>query len=173
MTASDRGLRTLTFHGPGSASASARAGGPAPSHLAGALDLLERYLAGDPVAFDVPLDLEGTTEFQRRVWQRLREIPRGRVVSYGELARELGSGPGAARAVGGAVGSNPLPVVIPCHRVVRADGGLGGFGGGLPRKAALLRLEGVHVEGVGRGEAEADAVRPSSRVSEVVLRLPL
>lgn len=127
------------------------------------------------MAFDVPLDLEGTTEFRRRVWQRLREIPRGRVVSYGELARELGGGSGAARAVGGAVGSNPLPIVIPCHRVVRADGGLGGFGGGLPRKAALLRLEGVDVEGVGRSDDEddADAVRPSSRVSEEVLRLPL
>lgn len=144
-----------------------------PSHLTGALDLLERYLAGDPVTFDVPLDLEGTTEFQRRVWQRLRKIPRGRVVSYGDLARELGGGPGAARAVGGAVGSNPLPIVIPCHRVVRADGGLGGFGGGLPRKAALLRLEGVDVQGVGRGEDGMDAVRPSSRVSEEVLRLPL
>lgn len=144
-----------------------------PSHLTRALDLLGRYLGGDPVTFDVPLDLEGTTAFQRRVWQRLGEIPRGRVASYGDLARELGGGPGAARAVGGAVGSNPLPVVIPCHRVVRADGGLGGFGGGLPRKAALLRLEGVDVQGVGRDGDGADAVRPSSRVSEEVLRLPL
>lgn len=171
MTASDEGLRTLSFEsGPG-----ACRDDPPPPHLERAVDLLGRYLDGEAVDFDdIALDLEGSTEFQRKVWERLREIPRGRVVSYGDLAEEMAGGPDAARAVGGAVGSNPLPIVIPCHRVVRSDGGLGGFGGGLPRKVALLRLEGVDVEGVVEGdEAGREGFGPSSRVSAEILRLDL
>jgi len=103
------------------------------------LDQLAEYFQGDRSVFDIQLDLSGATEFQRRIYERLLDIPFGRVVSYGDLADELGE-PGAARAVGQAVGANPLPVVIPCHRVVRSDRRLGGFSGGLRRKVALLRL---------------------------------
>jgi len=100
---------------------------------------LEEYFAGQRQAFDLPLDPRGT-EFQRRVWQRLTSIAYGDTTTYGALARELGD-PGASRAVGLANGSNPIPIVIPCHRVIGADGSLTGFGGGLPVKAALLDLE--------------------------------
>ena len=100
---------------------------------------LEEYFAGHRQQFDLPLDPRGT-EFQRRVWRRLVGIPYGETTTYGALARELGD-PGASRAVGLANGSNPIPIVIPCHRVIGADGSLTGFGGGLPIKQALLELE--------------------------------
>ncbi|HET9474064.1 MAG TPA: methylated-DNA--[protein]-cysteine S-methyltransferase [Steroidobacteraceae bacterium] len=100
---------------------------------------LGEYFAGERRAFDLPLDPRGT-EFQRRVWQRLLHIAYGETTTYGALARELGD-PDASRAVGLANGSNPIPIVIPCHRVIGADGSLTGFGGGLPIKAALLELE--------------------------------
>ena len=100
---------------------------------------LGEYFAGERRAFDLPLEPRGT-EFQRRVWQRLLHIPYGETTTYGALARELGA-PDASRAVGLANGSNPIPIVIPCHRVIGADGSLTGFGGGLPIKAALLELE--------------------------------
>jgi methylated-DNA-[protein]-cysteine S-methyltransferase len=110
------------------------------------------------------MDLHGLTLFQRRVYDRLLAIPYGQVVTYGRIAEDIGSDPAAAaRAVGRAVGANPLPILIPCHRVVGADGRLTGFGGGLPRKAALLALEGVAVDGV----------LASSRVHPEVLSLPL
>ena len=100
---------------------------------------LEEYFAGNRRDFDLPLDLRGT-QFQRRVWQRLSSIAYGDTTTYGALARELGD-PAASRAVGLANGSNPIPIVIPCHRVIGADGSLTGFGGGLPVKAALLAIE--------------------------------
>ncbi len=102
---------------------------------------LERYFDGDIVPFDLPLDPPGS-DFQRRVWRLMRAIPAGRTRSYGELARELGS---AARAVGGACGANPIPILIPCHRVLAAGGALGGYSGlgGTETKRFLLRLEGV------------------------------
>ena len=100
---------------------------------------LREYFAGRRVDFDVPLAPEGTA-FQRAVWQRLREIPYAETISYGELARRVGN-PKASRAVGSANGANPLPIVIPCHRVIASDGTLGGFGGGLPTKQSLLELE--------------------------------
>lgn len=103
---------------------------------------LERYFAGEPVRFDVPLDLSSGTPFQRRAWRACVRIPYGETRSYGELARMAGC-PRGARAAGGAMGANPLPVVIPCHRVICADGSLGGYGLGLPLKRTLLRLEGV------------------------------
>jgi methylated-DNA-[protein]-cysteine S-methyltransferase len=102
---------------------------------------LDQYFAGSAVEFDVPLSLSGT-DFQRRVWTELREIPHGETISYGELARRLGS-PGASRAVGLANGRNPIAIVVPCHRVIGADGRLTGYGGGLERKAWLLRHEAV------------------------------
>ncbi len=100
---------------------------------------LEEYFAGDRTGFDVPLELTGT-EFQRRVWSALRDIPYGETISYGELARRVGS-PAAVRAVGLANGRNPVAIIVPCHRVIGADGSLTGYGGGLDRKAWLLDLE--------------------------------
>ncbi|MFW6161523.1 MAG: methylated-DNA--[protein]-cysteine S-methyltransferase [Planctomycetota bacterium] len=103
---------------------------------------LARYFAGEADPFQVALDLSDGTAFQRRVWETLRGIPFGETVSYGELAERVGS-PRGARAVGRAVGANPVGIVVPCHRVIRADGGLGGFGSGVPVKRWLLRHEGV------------------------------
>lgn len=104
---------------------------------------LETYFAGKLRSFDVPLCLEGTP-FRTRVWEQLRQIPYGQVISYGELARRIGQ-PGAARAVGGANHHNPIAIIVPCHRVIAAGGALGGYGGGLELKRALLRLEGVNL----------------------------
>ncbi|MEU5217809.1 methylated-DNA--[protein]-cysteine S-methyltransferase [Streptomyces sp. NPDC020807] len=104
---------------------------------------LDAYFAGATRAFDLPLDWSLTTGFNRHVLRELATgVPYGTVVGYGELARRVGQ-PGAAQAVGAAMGANPLPVVVPCHRVVESDGGLGGFGGGLETKRQLLALEGV------------------------------
>ena len=100
---------------------------------------LDEYFAGTRTAFDVPLRLEGT-EFQRAVWAQLCAIPYGSTISYGELARRVGN-PKASRAVGLANGRNPVAVIVPCHRVIAGDGSLGGYGGGLDRKTALLDLE--------------------------------
>jgi methylated-DNA-[protein]-cysteine S-methyltransferase len=103
---------------------------------------LEEYFAGDRVEFELPLELHGT-DFQRQCWLALASIPYGQTVSYGEQARRLGLGPDAARAVGAANGRNPIPIVLPCHRVIGADGSLTGFGGGLPTKRFLLEHEGA------------------------------
>ena len=100
---------------------------------------LDEYFAGTRREFDLPLDPRGT-DFQRRVWQRLTRIAFGDTTTYGALAAELGN-PKGSRAVGLANGSNPIPIVIPCHRVIGANGSLTGFGGGLPIKAKLLELE--------------------------------
>jgi methylated-DNA-[protein]-cysteine S-methyltransferase len=104
---------------------------------------LDEYFAGRRVAFDLPLELAGTA-FQRRVWDRLQLIPYGETISYGRVAADLGLPPGASRAVGLANGANPIPVVVPCHRVVGANGTLTGYGGGLARKQHLLSLELEH-----------------------------
>ena len=100
---------------------------------------ISEYFAGERSRFDLPLQPSGT-EFQKKVWQALREIPFGETRSYQDLARVVGS-PKAFRAVGAANGKNPLSIVVPCHRVVGANGALTGFGGGLKTKAALLALE--------------------------------
>jgi methylated-DNA-[protein]-cysteine S-methyltransferase len=105
---------------------------------------LEAYFAGLRRDFDLPLAPQGTP-FQCAVWRTLAKIPYGCTWSYRELARAIGK-PDAMRAVGAANGRNPLPIVLPCHRVIGADGSLTGFGGGLPTKALLLRLEGVAVD---------------------------
>ena len=104
-----------------------------------AADQLDAYFAGELTRFDLPLAPHGS-EFQRRVWAALQEIPYGRTESYDELAGRIGS-PGGARAVGLANGKNPIGIIIPCHRVVGADGSLTGYGGGLDRKKQLLDLE--------------------------------
>jgi methylated-DNA-[protein]-cysteine S-methyltransferase len=107
--------------------------------LAEAARQLEEYFAGDREAFDLPLAPSGTT-WQRRVWQGLLGVPYGTTTSYGALADSIGAG-GKARAVGAANGVNPIAVIVPCHRVIGANGSLTGYGGGLDRKATLLRLE--------------------------------
>jgi methylated-DNA-[protein]-cysteine S-methyltransferase len=134
-----------------------------PKHLVAALAELREYLDGARRTFDLPLDLSSATPFQRKVYERLLQIPYGQVATYGEVARDIGAEPGTARAVGQAVGANPVAIVVPCHRVVAADGRLVGFGGGIERKAALLRREGIDVDGS----------RPSSRVHPEIIRLPL
>jgi methylated-DNA-[protein]-cysteine S-methyltransferase len=101
---------------------------------------LEEYFAGERTDFDVPMELDGT-DFQREVWTELTRIPYGETISYGELARRVGR-PSAPRAVGQANGRNPIPVIVPCHRVL-ASNGIGGYGGGLKVKRALLAVEGV------------------------------
>ena len=103
------------------------------------VDQLKSYFAGERKAFDLPLVLEGT-EFQKKVWTALQDIPYGETVSYKVLAQRVGS-PKAVRAVGAANGANPIPIIIPCHRVIGNDGRLTGFGGGLPLKKRLLELE--------------------------------
>ncbi|MCT4355891.1 methylated-DNA--[protein]-cysteine S-methyltransferase [Streptomyces sp. Je 1-79] len=101
---------------------------------------LDEYFAGRRERFDIPF-AQGGTEFQRRVWQALEEIPYGATVSYGDIARKVGSSGAGVRAVGTAIGRNPLLVVRPCHRVVGADGSLRGYAAGLERKERLLGLE--------------------------------
>ncbi|MEO8923264.1 MAG: methylated-DNA--[protein]-cysteine S-methyltransferase [Caldimonas sp.] len=109
---------------------------------------LEAYFSGAEDGFDVPLDLQGTP-FQRAVWGELLKLARGTTCSYGEIAGRLGK-PSAGRAVGAAVGRNPVSVIVPCHRVVGSDGSLTGYAGGLERKTVLL-----HVESVSRKSANS------------------
>lgn len=104
---------------------------------------LKAYFSGDLKKFDIPLAAEGT-DFQRRVWQALMEIPYGETASYGEIAIALKK-PTASRAVGMANGRNPISIIVPCHRVIGASGKLVGYGGGIKRKTTLLQLEGVAV----------------------------
>ncbi|HEY45547.1 MAG TPA: methylated-DNA--[protein]-cysteine S-methyltransferase [Anaerolineae bacterium] len=115
-----------------------------PERTAEATHQVEEYLAGKRAAFDLPIDMRFLTDFQRTVLRAVMKVPRGEVITYGALARVIGQ-PKAARAVGRALGSNPIPIVIPCHRVLASDGSLGGYSGrgGVRTKADLLRLEGV------------------------------
>lgn len=103
---------------------------------------LQEWFGGTRTAFELPLDLRGGTPFQQSVWQALLAIPRGGTTSYADLARRLGR-PQAARAIGAAVGRNPVSIVVPCHRVLGSGGALTGYAGGLERKTALLQLEGA------------------------------
>jgi len=136
LVASETGLRAVMFDGR-----KVRVDGSSPV-LAEAERQLASYFDGELEVFDLPLELGGT-EFQRRCWLALATIPYGQTVSYGEQARRLGLGRDAARAVGAANGQNPLPIVLPFHRVIGADGSLTGFGGGLPTKRFLLEHEGA------------------------------
>lgn len=133
-----------------------------PPLLTEAVSQIEAYFRRERTSFDIPLDLEAVTDFQRQVYQELIKVPHGRLTTYGELAEAVGRADGA-RAVGQAVGANPIPIVIPCHRVVAADGRLGGFSGGLPVKVALLAVENI----------QADGPSESARIHPEVLRLDL
>ncbi|MEU3052664.1 methylated-DNA--[protein]-cysteine S-methyltransferase [Streptomyces griseus] len=115
----------------------------APEAFAEVARQLEAYFAGRSTRFDVPVAEGVGTEFQRRVWAALESIPYGSTVSYGQVAAQVGASGAGVRAVGTAIGRNPLLVVRPCHRVIGADGALRGYAGGLERKKLLLGLEGV------------------------------
>jgi methylated-DNA-[protein]-cysteine S-methyltransferase len=117
-----------------------------PLEVGGLLERLRRYAEGEAVDLSDGARIATGTPFQRDVWKVLTEIPRGETRSYAWVAQRIGR-PRAARAVGQAVGSNPLPLLVPCHRVLASDGSLGGFGGGLEMKKRLLRLEGAQVSG--------------------------
>lgn len=148
LAASDAGLAGLWFQGQRHDPAAAWRGlshqPQRPDHpvLQAAQAQLQAYFEGQRTQFDLPLDLSHGTPFQRQVWEALRDIPSGDTAGYGELAARVGA-PTAARAVGAAVGRNPISIIVPCHRVVGAGGALTGYAGGLDRKRALLRLEGA------------------------------
>jgi methylated-DNA-[protein]-cysteine S-methyltransferase len=135
LVGSDAGLAGVHWSANGLPNASC-------AELDDAAEQLDAYFAGDLITFDVPLDLDGT-DFQKHCWLALATIPYGQTVSYGEQARRIGLGPDSARAVGAANGQNPIPVILPCHRVIGADGSLTGFGGGLHLKRFLLEHEGA------------------------------
>jgi methylated-DNA-[protein]-cysteine S-methyltransferase len=111
-----------------------------PAAFAAAVEQLDEYFGGDRHAFELDLDLGAGTAFQRKVWEQLLRIPYGTTVGYAELARAIGR-PDRVRAVAATVGRTPVPIIVPCHRVIGADGSLTGYGGGLHRKQALLELE--------------------------------
>lgn len=118
----------------------------AAEHLSAGERWLQAYFAGErPDPGALSLDLNGTP-FQRRVWQALQAIPYGQTCTYAQLAERIGAGRGGSRAVGGANGRNPVAIIVPCHRVVAAGGGLGGYTGGLHRKRFLLHLEGARLQ---------------------------
>jgi methylated-DNA-[protein]-cysteine S-methyltransferase len=143
VAATDSGLAGLWFDGQRHLPDSS-AWPMQPQHpvLRQAITQLEEYFGGRRTSFDLPLDLQGGTAFQQSVWQALLSIPRGGTTSYGVLSQRIGQ-PAAVRAVGAAVGRNPLSIIVPCHRVLGADGSLTGYAGGLQRKSALLQLEGA------------------------------
>ena len=141
VAATDSGLAGLWFEGQRHLPDSS--GWPhAPQHrvLRDAVAQLRDYFAGRRTQFDLPLDLQGGTAFQQSVWQALLAIPAGSTASYGDISQRVGRA-SAVRAVGAAVGRNPLSIVVPCHRVLGRDGSLTGYAGGLERKSALLELE--------------------------------
>ena len=133
--------------------------------LAEAAAQLHAYFAGSLTCFDLPLDLQGTP-FQRSVWQALRAIEPGRTSSYGVIAAALGSA-AAVRAVGGAIGRNPVSVIVPCHRVIGRDGSLTGYAAGVDRKRALLALEGVGSGSAATGAATSASAQGALQFGEV------
>jgi methylated-DNA-[protein]-cysteine S-methyltransferase len=139
VTASDAGIRAVDLHGTAEPEGEER---PSNRFLREAVAQLRAYFAAELREFDLPLDMVGT-EFQKRVWDQLRRIPYGETRSYSNVAHTIGA-PKAVRAVGAANGRNPVPIVVPCHRVIGAGGSLTGFGGGLPMKRFLLDLEARH-----------------------------
>jgi methylated-DNA-[protein]-cysteine S-methyltransferase len=139
LAVGDEGLREIRFPHSGQPAAPDPSWAEDSSSAADLIRQLRAYFAGELETFDLPLAPRGTP-FQQRVWAALCKIPYGETISYGELAKRIGN-PNAARAVGLANGSNPIPIVIPCHRVIGSNGKLTGYGGGLPIKEKLLALE--------------------------------
>ena len=150
LAATHAGLAGVWFDGQRHlpAELSAAPGWPVnPAHpvLKKAAKQLTEYFAGERSAFDLTLDLSGGTAFQQAVWQALLQIATGQTRSYGSISKTIGN-TAAVRAVGAAVGRNPISIIVPCHRVLGADGSLTGYAGGLDRKTALLKLEGAIAE---------------------------
>ncbi|ARF74563.1 cysteine methyltransferase [Kitasatospora albolonga] len=146
------GLRLVSLSVPGQKGGAVVQDGwlSAPELFTGAVAQVEAYFAGRSTRFDVPFAEGVGTEFQRRVWKVLESIPYGQTLSYGEVAARVGASGAGVRAVGTAIGRNPLLVVRPCHRVIGADGALRGYAGGLERKQLLLGLEGAACVSAGR-----------------------
>lgn len=161
MAASDKGLAGVTLPAPSEDAAWSKLNSEWPDGtptgddlMPGVREKLLDYLGSRcPDFSDVPLDLPERPPFFRRVWGACAAIPYGETRSYGDLAREVGA-PGASRAVGGAMAANPIPIIIPCHRVIGSDGGLRGFGGGLPQKRRMLEME-------SGGNARGRVLRPA------------
>ncbi len=155
LARTDSGLAGAWFeaqkHHPATISAPERDDDPL---LQRAARQLAAYFEGSDAEFDVPLDLLGTS-FQRAVWRELLQIERGATCSYGDIARKLGT-PSASRAVGAAVGRNPVSIIVPCHRVLGSGGALTGYAGGLDRKTALLRLESARAPTLGERPAQME-----------------
>ena len=135
----ERALRESGINGD----AASNGAGRAARHLEAARAAVAAYLEGNVRDFELPLDLQDQPRFRVKVWKVLQSIPYGRVRSYGWVARKVGK-PRAARAIGGACGANPVPLLVPCHRVIAGDGSLGGFSGSLGVKKRLLKLEGIY-----------------------------
>jgi len=146
VVASDRGIVKVALAGLPPDEDETPRPPTARAHLAEAQKQLRAYLAGERRQFDLPLDAPPATDFQRLVWDACAQVPYGATASYAGLACAVSS-PRAARAVGQALGANPLPILIPCHRILASDGSLGGYSGGLPMKRGLLALEGISLEG--------------------------
>ena len=143
VAATDRGIAGIWFEGqkhmPDHAAWRIDASHP---HIQRATAQLAEYFSGGRSAFDLPLDLQAGTPFQQSVWQALLSIPHGATTNYAAVGRGIGA-PTASRAVGAAVGRNPVSIVVPCHRVLGSAGALTGYAGGIARKSALLKLEGA------------------------------
>jgi methylated-DNA-[protein]-cysteine S-methyltransferase len=143
---SSQGIQRTTLPQPSAQDAcrllgeAANCAGPSPKLFTSLIDRFQAYFDGAKVDFPDKLDLSGATPFQRQVWQITRLIPHGDTRSYKWVAEQIEE-PGTSRAVGQALGKNPLPIIVPCHRVIASDGGLGGFSGGLEMKRRLLHLE--------------------------------
>ncbi len=143
ITASDTGVTSIDLSSSGRTSESRPGGGdPAEAIVDAAKQQLLAYLDGERREFSLPVDWSAGTTFQRKVWKAITKIPYGRLRSYQWVAMRVG-GKQYARAVGMALGANPVPIVVPCHRIVAHDGSLGGFSCGLPLKRRLLKLEGT------------------------------
>ncbi len=138
LTAEERGLTAINYNDDSLTQSSDQHQLPV---LKKTVDQLNEYFDGERKTFDIPLALNGT-KFQQKVWQQLQQIPYGQTITYSELAKRIGD-PQKARAVAGANGLNPIPIIIPCHRVIGVDNKLTGYSGGIERKKKLLQLEGA------------------------------
>ncbi len=167
VAATTKGLAGLWFEGqkhmPDNADWPEQSGHPV---LRRAVAQLDEYFSGKRTCFNLPLDLQGGTPFQQSVWLALQQIPCGDTTSYGQLSQRIGK-PAAVRAVGAAVGRNPVSVVLPCHRVLGAGGALTGYAGGVERKSALLQLEGARSALRRRAAKGGVGVRTVSQTAEV------